>query len=149
MRNKFTRAFIVLALLTVYVTIAHSAQEQQSVSEQARTAQDLASCDFGGASEQFSCFKEQLIAEELHMHAMLEKAIAEYESMWGEKAIEEGRTRLRDAQSSWKSYRDAHCHFGYYTESPAHPASVSLEIVTCQLDKTKQRVEEIQRMYLK
>lgn len=136
----FSIIFAALFFVPVYFAMANKQPPVRTIDSD---------CSAGGASQQYGCFKEKLVALDAETEELLQKAVNGYESMWGEKAVAEGRQRILETQESWKIYRHKHCHYGYYSDALAHPASQSARITACEIDKTRLRIEEIKRDYLR
>lgn len=137
MHKKIMGLFTVLAVLAISVTAALSAQKSNE------------NCDSGGLHERFCLERYELHPLEEQMDALLKQAIDEYKSMWGEEATLDGRQKITEAQESWIAYRDKHCRYWYFRNAPAHSGSEQLAVTRCLLGKTKERVAEIRRDYLK
>jgi hypothetical protein len=125
------------------------ARENVGTQAYADTVQKPRDCNVGGAAEQFECFKEQSQALEKEMDELIKQTTDSYTSSWGPEAIAEGRQRISQGQEHWKLYRDKHCEFDYYSMAPAHPTSQDISMTVCKMAKTRLRITEIRKQYLK
>lgn len=95
-----------------------------------------AECKTGNVYSDIDCFEKQLKNDKASMNRIYNKLASNLDS--------EGKTVLEDSQKAWLDYRTKQCSglMGYYG-SQAMGAGSHLIILSCQAEKTHERLKEL------
>lgn len=98
--------------------------------------------DRGDVLEETECVVEVLEREDARLNQVWKRVIAEHPS-GGDRAVH--REEIRTAQRLWIRFRDADCEAQSKIGIPKYWA---LNRLTCQVAKTRQRIETLTQVYL-
>ncbi|WP_151748698.1 lysozyme inhibitor LprI family protein [Acinetobacter lactucae] len=100
-----------------------------------------AECKTGNVYSDIECFEKQLKTDKAKMNKIYNKLASNLDS--------EGKASLENSQKAWLDYRTKQCSglMGYYG-SQALGAGSHLIILSCEADKTKERLNELKSLDL-
>ncbi|HZP19466.1 MAG TPA: lysozyme inhibitor LprI family protein [Bauldia sp.] len=146
------RPFIAFVILTnASIAVADEppgALEIEGRVDKAYLAEVNGHCLSGSDLERAFCFKDRLEALDKELEGLLTRALAHAHNMWGDKATEEERQNIREAQTAWKTYRHEHCWFDYVAHQGINASSHQLDNIACEVRRTFRRMEEIKIDYM-
>lgn len=98
-----------------------------------------AECKTGNVYSDIECFKKQLTTDKAKMNKIYNKLASSLDS--------EGKASLENSQKAWLDYRTKQCSglMGYYG-AQAMGAGSHLIILSCEADKTRERLNELKSL---